>query len=189
MPDPTPTDDPLSTDLAFTPAAPHRRHDGWSAERQRTFIRALAETGCVSDACKAVQISPRSAYRLRQREDGVAFARAWDQALIAGVNRLTALAVERAVHGTPREVWYKGERVGTERRASDRLLMFLLSHHDKMRYGRLSGLLPIALADPRIEAEAALGEALDSLADSDAPADGLRTDWYEATGEEHVREL
>src|SRR5689334_9510934 len=57
-----------SADLTdFDPAPVKPRHDGWTAERQRAFIAALAEQGCVSDACRAVGVSPRSAYRLRRR--------------------------------------------------------------------------------------------------------------------------
>src|SRR5687768_6797623 len=47
--------------LAFAPAATRARHDGWTAGRQRAFIAALAETGCVSEACAEVGITPRSA--------------------------------------------------------------------------------------------------------------------------------
>ena len=50
------------------------RHDGWTAERQRTFLTVLAETGCISDACCLAGVSSRSAYRLRQRPDAAHFA-------------------------------------------------------------------------------------------------------------------
>jgi hypothetical protein len=43
------------------------RYDGWTAGRQRAFIAALAETGCVSEACAEVGIIARSAYRLREQ--------------------------------------------------------------------------------------------------------------------------
>ena len=33
------------------------RHDGWTDERQRAFIEALADTGSVAAACKAVSMS------------------------------------------------------------------------------------------------------------------------------------
>ena len=33
------------------------RHDGWTAERQAAFLKALAATSCVADACKAVGMS------------------------------------------------------------------------------------------------------------------------------------
>lgn len=104
------------------------RHDGWTAERQRIFLTMLAETGCISEACIRSGVSSRSAYRLRQRADAVAFANAWDQALRLATLRLTTIAFERAVKGTVREFWKEGERVGETRAPSDKLLMFLLSH-------------------------------------------------------------
>lgn len=105
-----------------------RRHDGWTAERQRTFLVTLAETGCISEACAKAGVSARSAYRLRQRADAAAFANAWDQALRLATLRLTTLAFERAVRGTVREFWREGERVAETRTPSDKLLMFLLTH-------------------------------------------------------------
>ena len=50
------------------------RHDGWTAERQRTFLTVLAETGCISEACSEAGVSSRSAYRLRQLPHAKAFA-------------------------------------------------------------------------------------------------------------------
>jgi len=117
---------PLPTDLPVVEL--RTRHDGWTAERQRTFLTVLAETGCISDACCLAGVSSRSAYRLRQRPDAAAFAAAWDQALRLATLRLTTIAFERAVKGTVREFWKGGERVGETRAPSDKLLTFLLSH-------------------------------------------------------------
>ena len=60
--------------VPFEPA-PSRKSTGWTAERQRDFIHALAETGSVHLAARATGISARSAYRLRVRSQP--FARAW----------------------------------------------------------------------------------------------------------------
>src|SRR5688572_18921932 len=122
-------------DFAPAPVAP--RHDGWTAERQRAFITALADSGCVSDACKAVRINARSAYRLRRRPGAEAFDAAWEKALRFGIHRLTTIAFERAVYGSTREIWRDGKLVAEERTPSDRLLMFLLTHYDSLRYGAL----------------------------------------------------
>lgn len=49
--------EPLPPDAAapladYVPVVLRRmRHDGWTAERQRTFLTALAETGCISESC------------------------------------------------------------------------------------------------------------------------------------------
>nr|MBA3243033.1 hypothetical protein [Acidobacteriota bacterium] len=65
---------------SFEPAAIRTRQDGWTADRQRNFIAALAETGCVSEACAEVGITARSAYRLREHPLAAAFRAAWDHA-------------------------------------------------------------------------------------------------------------
>jgi hypothetical protein len=116
-----------ATPLAdYTPAQLRARHDGWTADRQRTFLAALAETGCISEAAHVAQIAPRSAYRLRNHPQGRNFARAWDQALQLAAARLMTTAYDRAIKGSVREVWKDGECVGEIRQPSDRLLVFLL---------------------------------------------------------------
>lgn len=52
IPDPPPADDDLP---AFTPVPMTRsRHDGWTPERQRGFIAALAQSGIVARAARSV---------------------------------------------------------------------------------------------------------------------------------------
>jgi len=160
-------DDPL----AFAPVPVAPRQHGWSTERQRIFIRTLAETACVSEACEAAGVTPRSAYRLRVRPGAESFDRAWRQALVLGIHRLTSVAFDRAIHGTPRDIWHKGQIVGEERVPSDRLLMYLLKHYDRSRYGNLSGFLPCDVPDPVNVARDVLPELLDDLVDHATPAD------------------
>lgn len=122
------TDDAAAILAGFTPVATRTRRDGWTAERQRTFLTSLAETGSISQSCVHAGVSSRSAYRLRARPDGRAFAAAWDQALGLATTRLLALAFERATRGTVREYYREGELTASVRAPSDRLLMFLLRH-------------------------------------------------------------
>ena len=61
---------------AFTPARPASRTDGWTPERQRQFIEALAEHGSVRAACRVVGMGKSSACALRRRRDAEAFAEA-----------------------------------------------------------------------------------------------------------------
>lgn len=112
----------------YAPVRLAPRHDGWTAERQRTFLTVLAETGSVSQACANAGVSSRSAYRLRARPDAPQFAAGWDHALKLATVRLTALAFERATRGTVREMWRNGELHHSTREPSDRLLTFLLQH-------------------------------------------------------------
>jgi hypothetical protein len=55
------------------------RRDGWTAERQLRFLDALASTRSVKAAAASVGLSRESAYRLRNRSDGL-FALLWDRA-------------------------------------------------------------------------------------------------------------
>jgi hypothetical protein len=119
----------------FTPVAVRARHDGWSPQRQHDFIAALAESGCVAEACAAVGMSAMSAYRLRARPDASTFRQAWDVALDYAVRRLGDAAFSRALHGVPRPIFYKGEQVGEYRHHDERLTMFLLRYRDPVRYG------------------------------------------------------
>ncbi len=121
--------------IAFTPVPVRNRYDGWTAGRQRAFIAALAETGCVSEACAEVGITPRSAYRLREHPAAAAFRFAWEHAQSLATGRLAAIAWERAVHGTPDRIYKDGVLVLERRKPSDKLLMWLLTHHDPVTYG------------------------------------------------------
>jgi hypothetical protein len=68
--------------LAFEPVT-HKmpRADGWTAERQRGFIAALAETGCQEQAAHRVGMTGRGAYNLRRQAGGEGFAGAWTKAI------------------------------------------------------------------------------------------------------------
>ena len=50
----------------FTPASVRARHDGWSAQKQYAFIKALAETGIVEDR-RARLVREKSERRLPPR--------------------------------------------------------------------------------------------------------------------------
>ncbi|CAA9529261.1 MAG: hypothetical protein AVDCRST_MAG31-2176 [uncultured Sphingomonas sp.] len=64
---------------SFDPA-PCRRRDGWTAERQRCFVAAIARGAGAREAAEAVGMSRQTAYALRSRPGGEGFARAWDEA-------------------------------------------------------------------------------------------------------------
>ena len=101
------------------------RHDGWTPQRQRAFLQALSETGCVRDACARARISTTSAYRMRRRSE--AFDRAWRRALAKVAPTIEQAAFERAVNGWEEPVWHGGKIVGHRRRYSDGLLRLLLT--------------------------------------------------------------
>lgn len=102
------------------------RHDGWTPEIRADFIAALAESGSVTAATRAVARHFTSAYRLRARDEQ--FRRAWDAAAGLAYARLREVAIDRAVNGETKPVWHKGEVVGRMHATNDKLLMFLLEH-------------------------------------------------------------
>lgn len=112
---------------AFTPVPRiTMRHDGWSPERQRAFIAALADTGVVSSAARYVNMSKWTAYALRRHPGAESFRRAWDAALDMGVQRLKDELYERAIEGQLKPVFVGGKLKGFQRVKNDRLLMFAL---------------------------------------------------------------
>ena len=110
------------------------RFDGWTPDRQRAFVKRLAETGSVTRAAAHVGMAEVGAYQLRKAPGAEAFAQAWADALAVGVQRLEDVAFERAMNGVAVPVFYQGEQVGERRAYNDRLLMWTLRHHDPDRY-------------------------------------------------------
>lgn len=129
------SDRPRVTLPAFTPV-PRKceRHDGWTPERQRVFIEALADTGSVRAAAHKVNMTPEGAYLLRRHPEGKSFRKAWEAALALGVQRLEDVAMERALHGIEVPVYSYGKLVGCRRVFNDALLMFLLRNRAPHRF-------------------------------------------------------
>ncbi|MEM1132353.1 MAG: hypothetical protein AAGH53_05410 [Pseudomonadota bacterium] len=124
---------------ADTTVKTRKRGNGWTVERQKLFLEALAEHGCVSHAAEEVGLSASSAYRFRLKPQGKAFADAWERALDLATVRLTDIAMERAVNGVVEEVVSPDGEVTTRRRHSDRLLMFLLQNLRPHTFGTVTG--------------------------------------------------
>ncbi|MFD1786912.1 LysR family transcriptional regulator [Sphingomonas floccifaciens] len=144
----------------FTPVPRKYRYDGWTADRQRAFVAALAETGSVTAAARRINMSTEGAYYLRRQPGAEEFAAAWADALDHGVQSLADIAIDRAREGTPVPVFWKGEQIGEKRRYNDRLLMFILRHHMPGKYGALAALPtgtkhPDTIAREKKEAEKA----------------------------------
>jgi hypothetical protein len=93
----------------FTPVPRRYRHDGWTLERQRAFIEALADTGCVTRAASMVNMAQANCYALRRAPGADEFRRAWDAALDFGLKRLKDIAFERAIEGQLVPVFVAGK--------------------------------------------------------------------------------
>lgn len=114
----------MTDSLPFTPVpTASTRRDGWTPDKQRHFISQLARCGLVSAAARAVGMSPKSAYALLKRPGADSFVAAWDAAVRTGRAGALALAIDRAVDGVVRPVFYRGKQVGEYRTYNDRLLV------------------------------------------------------------------
>ena len=181
------TDQPSSK--AFTDNTPvntNGRHDGWTAQRQRIFLENLASTGVVRDAARAAGMSAQSAYVFRVKPEAAAFARGWNHALRLASALLVSIAFDRAINGVVETTMKDGEIVSEKRRYSDRLLMFLISHNDALRYGKLAGIQNSAF-DPVVSSakrlEEIVGELTPEIDPQDMQALAQDADCY---GDEHL---
>ena len=120
----------------FTPVPRKYRHDGWTPERQRAFIAALADTGSVSRAAAMVNMAQANCYTLRRAAGAESFRRAWEAALDFGVARLKDIAFERAIDGYLVPVFVAGKLMGFRRKHNDALLMFCLRHYGQDASGK-----------------------------------------------------
>jgi len=114
-------------ELAFDPVPVKARRDGWTAERQRGFIVRLALSGSIGASAQAVGMTRRNAYRLRDHPGAGSFAAAWDRAQNWGVSARQDHALERAIAGEVRPVFYKGRQVGEQVRYANGLTIAVLN--------------------------------------------------------------
>jgi hypothetical protein len=108
-------------------------------ERQKRFLRALAETGIVSIAVEIAGTSRTRVYELRKRD--AAFAKAWEDAEEKAADALEAEAWRRAVAGVQKPLVSAGKVVRDDdgqplaiRRYSDTLMLALLKARRPERF-------------------------------------------------------
>ncbi len=135
----------------FTPVPlKYYRHDGWTPERQRGFIKVLARCASVPNAARSVGMGAGRIYDLRNHEGAEEFRAAWDDAIQKATGKVHDVLVDHAVNGAPEPVMYGGEQVGEFRRFDHRLMMWLLSHHKPDQFS-LAPDNPRALSDERMK--------------------------------------
>lgn len=139
----------------FAPVPRKYRHDGWTPERQKAFIEALADCGSVTRAAGMVNMAQANCYALRRSPGAEEFRRAWDAALDFGVKRLKDIAFERAIEGQLVPVFVAGRLMGFRRKRNDALLMFCLRHYGQDANGKRT---TINYFSTRASAGAASGE-------------------------------
>lgn len=99
-----------------------------SDDTKSRFIRQLAMTGNVTTSAEAVGVARHMVYEWRKQDP--VFARKWEEALAIAVDALAMEARRRALDGVEEVRYFQGEPIGTIRKYSDQLLMFLLRAYD-----------------------------------------------------------
>lgn len=97
--------------------------------RTETTLSALvaqlsANCGDMFEACRDCGVS--TIFVRQWRKDDVEVDKALTEAEQVGAMRLESAAIQRAVHGIDKNVYYKGEIIDTEKQYSDTLLTTLL---------------------------------------------------------------
>jgi hypothetical protein len=108
-----------------------RRCDGLTPERQVVFLDALARCGVAADAARAAGISRDTAYNLRNRAEGRAFALGWDAAMLMSRGRVSDELHSRALNGVVEKIYRNGELWGERHRHDNRLAMAVLTRLDR----------------------------------------------------------
>ena len=132
------TSDQLTEDL-FAPALAcgadvrpgfSQRADGWTPERIRIFLAALAQCGVVANAARAAGMNRQSAYALRASAKGRPFDLAWRAASQIAMQRLRDELVSRAINGYV-EVTIRDGGIREERhRFDNRLALAMLTRSE-----------------------------------------------------------
>ncbi|HEX8622728.1 MAG TPA: hypothetical protein VF718_12230 [Allosphingosinicella sp.] len=119
--------------LAFEPVPLRHRCDGFTPEKQRAYVEALADCGIAREAAARVGLTEQAIARVRRRSDARSFDRACEAAHLFGARRIRSTLWERAIEGTVRGRYYRGELIAEERVFDNRLLTYL--------YGKVAHLL------------------------------------------------
>jgi hypothetical protein len=132
----------LPPDLQFDPVPRQkRRSKGFTPERQRAFIQALAAGGSVRLACKAIDCSSHAMYKLRHSAGAESFSAAWGNAVRRGARRVLDVMVDNAVNGTPEYLYQNGQLVAERRRFNTRGQMWLVAHYMPDQFAVAGGLM------------------------------------------------
>jgi hypothetical protein len=99
---------------------------------KHVFLDTLRATCNITLAAQAAGVSSSTCYHHKKIDP--LFSERWDEALNEGVDLLEAAAHKRAFEGVDDPVFFKGEEVGSVRKYSDALTMFLLKAHRPDKY-------------------------------------------------------
>ena len=99
---------------------------------EQKFLSVLSATCNVTEAAKAAGVGRRTVYEWR--DEGGAFAEAWDEAEQEAADKLEREAWRRGVDGVDKPVTYQGRITDTYKEYSDRMLELPLKAHRPEKY-------------------------------------------------------
>ena len=108
-----------------------QRFDGWTPDRQRTFLEAIAEGHTVVTACVKVGMASSSAYALRRRAAGAGFALGWRAANLLARDKVADTLLARAIDGQVETVTRRNGDTITRHRFDNRLASTMLARLDR----------------------------------------------------------
>jgi len=92
--------------------------------KKRAFLAAFAEVGNITQAAEIAKIERKTHYVWMGKDEN--YVLAFEEAQEQAADRLEQEARRRAMEGTLKPVFYKGEECGVIREYSDTLLIFLM---------------------------------------------------------------
>lgn len=121
-----------------TVSVPFAPNDAGSAEgREAHFFELISQAMPVAEACLKAGVSRTTVYRKRATDRN--FRELWDTARFMAGDLVEEEADRRGRVGWDEDVFYKGSRVGSRRRFSDRMLIFRLRALKPEWYARHKG--------------------------------------------------
>ena len=107
------------------------RRDGWTPDRIRIFLDAIAEGANVDAAARAAGMGRTSAYNLRHRAAGRAFDAAWTAAGQLAHRRAAGEPTSRVLHGCVEPIMRDGKQWGERHYFDNPRAMAALTRLDK----------------------------------------------------------
>src|SRR4029079_11725937 len=105
------------------------RHDGWTSERMATFLEVLADTGLITEGCRAAGKDRSGFYALCNRDP--VFAAAVTAAKTLARPQVADGLLERSITGTVEHYYRDGVLVGERRHYESWLGLAVLKRLDK----------------------------------------------------------
>ncbi len=107
-------------------------HNAKPHDWRAALLAALREVPVLQRAADAAGVDRTWVWKLREADPE--FAKAYDEAMEAGIDRAEQEAFRRAVEGTKKGIWHQGVLVGSETVYSDAMLALLLKGRRKKVY-------------------------------------------------------